>query len=125
MSASSIIVIEDNVDFATILETVLRLWGYTVERFATLNSGLAGLSQNLPGLLILDGHLPDGDGYNLYLRLRADVATRQLPILLLSVSDEVYQLARIASDTDPCLFVGLKPMPLDEIQAIIRSVLHD
>lgn len=124
MSASSIIVIEDNVDFATILETVLRLWGYTVECFPTLSTGLAELSQSVPALLILDGHLPDGDGYSLYLRLREDATTKQLPILLLSVSDEVYQLARTACDTDPCLFIGLKPMPLDEIQAIIRSILH-
>lgn len=125
MSANSIVVIEDNVDFATILETVLRLWGYTVHCYATLATGMAGLVDTPPALLILDGQLPDGDGYGLYRRLRNDPATKHLPILLISVSDDVYQIARAACESDPLLFVGLKPMPLDEIQAIIRRFVQD
>lgn len=120
MRSSSIMVIEDNVDFATILETVLQLWGYAVEHYDTLSSGKAALAESRPAMLILDGQLPDGEGVNLYFELRQSPATRGLPILLLSVSDDVYQAARAASDTDPYLYVGLKPMPLDEIHTIVQ-----
>lgn len=124
MSANVIVVIEDNVDFATILETVLRLWGYTVQCYTTLAGGTARIRHRPPALLILDGQLPDGDGYSLYLRLRNDAATKQLPIVLLSVSDDVYQVARAACDSDPYLFVGLKPMPLDAFQSIIAGFVR-
>lgn len=123
MTSGPIIVIEDNVDFATILETVLKLWGYTVHCYDTLAAGNAAITRLSPAMLILDGQLPDGDGYDLYRQLRAGRATQQLPILLLSVSDDVYQLARAASSRDPYFEVGLKPMPLEEIQVIMGRMI--
>ncbi len=124
MPSSSIMVIEDNVDFATILETVLRLWGYAVQHYDTLASGKAALDRERPSMLILDGQLPDGEGIDLYYALRASGSTSSLPVLLLSVSDDVYQAARAASDTDPYLYVGLKPMPLDEIHKVVQRYVE-
>lgn len=123
MSSAQIIVVEDNLDFATILETVLRLWGYSVKLHETLASARAALAQAVPSMLILDGQLPDGEGLDLYGELRRSSTTRTLPILLLSVSDDVYQTARIASVTDSHLYVGLKPMPLDDIQDIVARLV--
>jgi CheY-like chemotaxis protein len=74
-------------------------------------------------MLILDGQLPDGEGLDLYGELRRASTTRILPVLLLSVSDDVYQSARVASVTDPHLHVGLKPMPLDDIQDIVARLV--
>lgn len=123
MSHKPIVVIEDNIDFASILKTVLHLWGYAVQHYDTIGAGSAAIDRNPPSLLILDGQLPDGDGFQLYSALRQRATTRRLPILLLSVSDDVFQTARAASDADPLLFVGLKPMPLDEIQTIVERVI--
>jgi DNA-binding response OmpR family regulator len=123
MAMSSVVVIEDNLDFATILDTVLRLWGYGVERYETLSAGRAGIAQRRPAMLILDGQLPDGEGLELYHELRAAAPTRDLPILLLSVSDDVFQVARAAADADPHLYIGLKPMPLDDIHEIVVRVI--
>lgn len=122
MPTDPIVVIEDNPDFAAILEAVLQMWGYNLAVYGTLAAGAAALTRGA-AMLILDGQLPDGDGYNLYVRLRRQRATQQLPILLLSVSDEVYQAARIARQSDPYLYVGLKPMPLEEIQAIVEQIV--
>lgn len=122
MQSSPILVIEDNADFAAILETVLRLWGYNIQHYDTLAGGRAALNRMRPAMLILDGQLPDGDGIDLYRELRRGPGTSKLPILLLSVSDDVYQTARAASDVDPHLHVGLKPMPLDEIHSIVERL---
>jgi DNA-binding response OmpR family regulator len=123
MSAATVVVVEDNADFATILETVLQLWGYAVESYDSIAAGRDALLRCPPAMLILDGQLPDGDGYALYRDLRRRRPLRDVPVLLLSVSDDVYQAARAASDHDPRLFVGLKPMPLEEIQCIVTSAL--
>ena len=123
MGTPFVAVVEDNLDFGTILETVLRLWGYGVERYETLAAARAGLAQRPPAMLILDGQLPDGEGLELYGELRAQAATRELPVLLLSVSDDVFQAARVAATTDPHLLLGLKPMPLDEIHEIVQRVV--
>ncbi len=123
MSSSQIIVVEDNIDFATILETVLRMWGYSVQLYDTLASARAALKRAKPSMLVLDGQLPDGEGLDLYHELRRTAHTRTLPILLLSVSDDVYQAAGSASISDPHLHVGLKPMPLDDIQDIVARLV--
>ena len=123
MQSSPILVIEDNPDFAAILETVLRLWGYNIQHYDTLAGGRTALSRFQPAMLILDGQLPDGDGIDLYHELRKTTITRTLPVLLLSVSDDVYQTARAASDVDPNFHVGLKPMPLDEIHSIVERLV--
>ena len=119
-----IAIAEDNVDFATILETLLQLWGYTVKHYTTIAATKVGLAQQQPAMLILDGQMPDGQGYHLYLHLRQDASTQRLPVLLLSVSDDIYQQARIARDHDPYLFIGLKPVPIDEIQRVIAQVVE-
>ncbi len=124
MPPATVVVVEDNADFATILETVLQLWGYAVERYDSIGAGRNALLRRPPAMAILDGQLPDGDGFDLYRDLRRHAATRALPILLLSVSDDVYQSARAASDRDAALYVGLKPMPLDEIQRIVTSAVR-
>ena len=123
MQSSPILVIEDNADFAAILETVLCLWGYNIQHYDTLAGGRKALSRLRPAMVILDGQLPDGEGIDLYWELRKTATTCRLPILLLSVSDDVYQTARAASDADPHLYVGLKPMPLDEIHAIVQRLV--
>lgn len=124
MPPATVAVVEDNPDFAAILETVLNLWGYRVERYDTLRTARATLLRRPPAMLILDGQLPDGDGYHFYQELRRNAATRNLPILLLSVSDDVYQIARAASDRDPQLVVALKPIPLEDIQRIVTAAVH-
>jgi DNA-binding response OmpR family regulator len=124
MPPATVVVVEDNADFATILETVLQLWGYAVERYDSIGAGRDALLRRPPAMLILDGQLPDGDGFALYRDLRQHAATHALPVLLLSVSDDVYQSARAASAQDPALHVGLKPMPLDEIQRIVTGAVR-
>jgi DNA-binding response OmpR family regulator len=72
MATSIALVIEDDVDLATIFSEAVRAAGYTVE---TIDDGLVAerrLKTIVPDLVFMDLHLPGLDGGELLNRIRAD-----------------------------------------------------
>ncbi len=68
-----VLVVEDNVDAAESLATLLRVWGHDVQ---VVHDGLAALdaaSESRPEVVLLDIGLPGLDGYQVARRLREDV----------------------------------------------------
>jgi two-component system CheB/CheR fusion protein len=68
-----VLVVEDNVDAAESLATLLRVWGHDVQ---VVHDGLEALdvaSESRPEVVLLDIGLPGLDGYQVARRLREDV----------------------------------------------------
>jgi DNA-binding response OmpR family regulator len=79
-----ILVIEDDPASSRLVDYSLRHEGYEV---ITAFNGLEGIrkaTQEAPDLVILDVMLPGLDGFEICHRLRAEAATAQMPILMLS-----------------------------------------
>ena len=88
MTASKILVIEDDRSLANVLAYNLRQAGYEVQ---LAYDGMDGLSQaqlKLPQLIVLDLALPVMDGLEVCRRLRSDPATRDVLILMLTARTE-------------------------------------
>jgi PAS domain S-box-containing protein len=54
----------------------------------------AGAAHVLPLLLLLDLNLPGLDGYQVLTRLKADARTRHIPVIILTTTDEPYEIKR-------------------------------
>ncbi|HKK65253.1 MAG TPA: hybrid sensor histidine kinase/response regulator, partial [Clostridia bacterium] len=67
----SILIVEDNLDFSTLLEETLREEGHRVEVEHTAGAALANAEQNVPDYMIIDIGLADKDGYTLAKELRS------------------------------------------------------
>jgi len=80
-----VLVVDDNVAGRYAVSRMLRRGGYAVREAGTGREALA-LAAERPRLVLLDVHLPDLDGHEVCRRLRADPATRDLPILQMSAS---------------------------------------
>ena len=83
--ARTLLYIEDNVANVRLLERILERRPGT--RLLTAGQGRLGLDlarQHRPDLILLDLHLPDLDGAEALARLRADPATREIPVVILS-----------------------------------------
>ena len=86
--AKTILIVDDAKDSVRLLGTFLHANGY-IARVAF--DGLSALTQAKnapPDLILLDILLPDIKGYEVCERLKADDATRHIPVIFLSALDE-------------------------------------
>lgn len=86
-SAAVILMIEDDPDIRELLAGRLRRLGVEV---ATATTGAAGLDKARelkPDLVIIDIGLPDIDGWKVIDTLAEDERTRDIPVVVASVSD--------------------------------------
>lgn len=81
-----VVVIEDDVDIARLLQLELSDAGYEVHPFATAIRGLTAVRELVPDLVVLDLGLPDFDGSEIAGRIRR---TSPIPILVLTARDDV------------------------------------
>jgi sigma-B regulation protein RsbU (phosphoserine phosphatase) len=84
-------------------------------------SALRAIGRSAPDLLLLDIVMPGIDGYEVCRRLRADPATRELPIMFLSSLDDVRDKAR-GFELGANDYLS-KPFEILEVKARVRSLL--
>jgi CheY-like chemotaxis protein len=65
-------------------DRLLRLHGFTVANAETGKTALDVARQLLPNLILLDVHLPDMDGRDLCLQMKADEELGHIPVVLIS-----------------------------------------
>ncbi len=119
MNRTRILVIDDEPQIHRFLRPALEASGYAVERADTAESGLAMARTHPPALILLDLGLPDMDGQDALIQLRA---TSQIPVLILSARDqEVGKVAALDNGADDYVE---KPFGLDELLARIRAALR-
>ena len=84
-------------------------------------AALRAVERNAPDLLLLDIVMPGIDGYEVCRRLRANPATRELPIMFLSSLEDVQNKARgFELGANDYL---TKPFEILEVKARVRSLL--
>lgn len=114
-----ILVIEDEGNIRSFMQTILETGGYHVLTASTCAQGEMMFSSHVPDLVILDLGLPDGDGLDFIRSVRMDSAT---PILVLSArsleSDKVAALDLGAND------YVTKPFGTAELMARVRAALR-
>lgn len=115
-----ILVIEDDVDIAHLLELHLQDLSYQVE---IISDGILGLNKGREGefdLIVLDLMLPSMDGLEICRRLRnASVYT---PILMLTAkSSEIDRVLGLELGADDYL---TKPFSLKELQARVKAIFR-
>src|SRR5580693_7943765 len=76
-----ILVVDDHALNLKLLQRVLELDGHDVIPADTLATAEIVIEQQMPDLIVLDLHLPDGDGLSLARRLKADPLVPSCAIL--------------------------------------------
>ncbi|MEA3152342.1 MAG: hypothetical protein QOD56_3281 [Gammaproteobacteria bacterium] len=85
--ARLILVVEDDVSFASILRDLVREMGFQCVVTHSANDGLAAASQFRPSAILLDMNLPDHSGLGVLDQLKRDPLTRHIPVHVASVAD--------------------------------------
>jgi CheY-like chemotaxis protein/two-component sensor histidine kinase len=118
-----VLVVDDNVDAAHSLASVLRHWGHVVRVSYDGPSALIAARAEPPDVVLLDVGLPGMDGCELARRLRAEPSTTKAILVALTGygRDEDRQQTRDAG----CDRHLVKPVEPDELRTLLASVPAD
>jgi two-component system phosphate regulon response regulator PhoB len=117
-----VLVVDDEPDIAALVAYHLARSGYRVSTAATGGEALAAAARERPALVVLDLMLPDRSGYDVLERLRADDATRGVPVLMLTArgaeADRIRGLSLGADD------YMAKPFSPQELVLRVAAILR-
>ena len=92
-----ILVVDDTPNNITLLEDMLTARGYQVATAKDGTEALARAATDPPELVLLDVMMPGLDGFEVCKRLRADAATRDIPVIFLTALDGTFDKVRAFS----------------------------
>ena len=82
--ATYIMIVDDDKGLLTLVNLMLRRGGFSVLEAESSATALELLKETVPDLFILDVMMPDIDGIELCLKLRAAPQTAEKPVIMLS-----------------------------------------
>ena len=117
----TILIVEDNELSRDMLSRRLLKRGYEVLTAADAEIGLEIVKQELPQLVLMDMSLPRVDGWEATRRLKADPATRHIPVIALTAH-------AMAGDRESAIEAGCddydtKPVELPRLLGKIERLL--
>jgi len=116
-----ILIVEDDLDIAEMLNAYFRVQGYDVFTVNWGEDGVRAAQTISPDLIILDIRLPDIDGFEVARRLRDDRRTQEIPIIFLTEKRErTDRLQGFEVGADDYI---TKPFDVQELRLRVRNAL--
>ena len=116
-----ILIVEDDLDVADMLNAYFRVQGYEVFTVNWGEDGVRAATTARPDLMILDIRLPDIDGYEVARRVRSDRKTDTIPIIFLTEKrDRADRLHGLELGADDYI---TKPFDVQELRLRVRNAL--
>ncbi len=123
-----ILVVDDEPDFASIVQGNLEKEGFEVEVAYNGVEGIEKVQANPPDGIVLDVMMPEKDGYQMCAELKADEKYADIPIVLLTaVASHVTSTRYSHADgmsTEADDYIA-KPASAEEITESIKGLLGD
>lgn len=122
MSRARILVVDDTPANVKLLTDVLTAKGYDVISAANGEDGLRRVSADRPDLVLLDIMMPGMNGYEVCRTIRAETATRVLPVVMVTSLDPTQERVKgLEAGADDFLS---KPINSPELLARVKSLLR-
>src|SRR3979490_647746 len=122
MANTKILIIEDAQDVIDLLTRPLRKAGFALSTATDGAIGLRKAREEVPALIILDLLLPKMPGLEICKALKTDIATRQIPILMLTAkAEEIDRIVGLEFGADDYVTKPFSPRELVlRVNAILR-----
>lgn len=115
----TILIIEDDPNFAKILRDRARRKGFKCLVVPDGETGLAFVTQYVPFGILLDISLPEMDGWSVMSRLKENPDTRHIPVHVISALDE-----RGAGLEKGAVGYLTKPVSKDQLESVFEKIEH-
>src|SRR3989338_6482540 len=121
MAGELILIVEDNEKNLKLVRDVLQFKGYQTIEATTGEDGVRLAKERLPALVLMDIQLPGIDGITALGQLRADAATRAIPVIAVTAS-------AMTQDRQKIMAAGVdgdqsKPIRIKEFLGAVREML--
>ena len=121
-SPAKILVVDDTARNVKLLADLLGVKGYAVVTASSGQEALSKIDAALPDLVLLDVVMPEMSGYEVCQAIRANEATKMLPVIMVTALDpNVERVKGIEAGADDFL---AKPINQAELLARVRSLLR-
>jgi len=121
MANELILIIEDNEKNRKLVRDVLQFKGYKTIEAETAEEGILLTLNTPPALILMDIQLPGINGIEALGQLRANPATRAIPVIAVTASAMTHDREKImAAGFDA---YQRKPIDIKEFLAVMRGVL--
>ena len=112
-----ILLVEDNDNNRLLVRDVLQASGYRVVEAENAEDGLRMAAEQQPALILMDIQLPGMNGIEALQRLRADPATRAIPVIAVTASAMTQDRRQILAAG----FDGYQPKPIS-VKGFLQAV---
>jgi CheY-like chemotaxis protein len=80
----NVLIVDDEPDVASYLAAILRASGHAPTIAHSVEDGLASLEESLPDIICLDIMMPRESGISMYIQLKQNEETREIPVIVIS-----------------------------------------
>ena len=115
----SVLVVDDTIDNLRLLSDILDHRGYDVRAVTSGAQALLAAAADPPDLILLDITMPDMDGYEVCRRLKAQPASRDVPVIFLTALNETADKVK-GFDIGGVDYVT-KPFQVEEVLARVKT----
>ncbi|MDB5828772.1 MAG: hypothetical protein JWQ73_2992 [Variovorax sp.] len=120
--AARVLIVDDDATNRRLLQALLEPEGYTTQSAGSGPQAFAAIAECPPDLILLDVAMPGMDGHAVAARLKADVATCDIPIIM--VTGKVDAAARLAGLEAGAEEFLTKPIDRAELWLRVRNLLR-
>ena len=120
MNQQRILIVDDEEPMRRLIATNLKASGYRIRTAADGNEALQLLDEHQFDLLLLDINMPRLDGVEVLRHLRQDPRTAQLPVIMLTTTDDPREVKRCYELGCGCYVT--KPVEYDRFVEAIRRL---
>ena len=112
----SVLVVDDDESILKVFRGMLLRGGYQVLTAASGEEALARALSDNPDLILLDVKMPDLNGYEVTRRLKANLATLAIPVIMITgYADREHRVAGLEAGADEFL-----AKPVDSVELLVR-----
>jgi DNA-binding response OmpR family regulator len=117
-----ILIVDDERQNRQLLEIMLAPEGFVLLTAASGEEALAMVAQEQPDLILLDVLMPRMDGYQAVARIKGDLATKNIPVIMLTALDEHdARMLVLSAGAEDFL---TKPVDRADLCTRVRNLLH-
>jgi diguanylate cyclase (GGDEF)-like protein/PAS domain S-box-containing protein len=121
-AAANILIVDDEIQNRRLLEILLKPEGYLTRSAANGEDALASISESAPDLILLDVMMPGMDGYEIASLLKAQPATANIPIIMVTAQiDSKARLNGLSAGAEEFI---TKPVDRAELWLRVRNLLR-
>ncbi|MCR4417347.1 MAG: response regulator [Ignavibacteria bacterium] len=115
--APLILIIEDNLETARIIERHLKEKEFKLLISQTAKDGISNAKKYHPDLILLDIFLPDKSGWEVLRELKSDVVTKSIPVVICSIQKEINKAFSLGA-----IDYLEKPINVKQLQSLLIGI---